>query len=157
MPKADTTPTTTGATTPASTRRQLLGGAALAALTGGAFGAAIALPDAGDAAPATFSPDAELLAACASFDALEADYRATDFASDTRSAAGVAADAERDRIATAQLLFVERMIEHQAVTPAGYIARARSLLRWKPEMAHENGDVGDVLISALLRDLVGGA
>ncbi|MGI4797840.1 MAG: hypothetical protein ACRYG8_28100, partial [Janthinobacterium lividum] len=70
-----------------------------------------------------------------------------------------AADVEQGRIAAAQLPLVDRMVEHQAVTPAGQVARARSLVTWKPELAHERfaGDVGELLVFAVLRDLVGGA
>jgi len=67
MSKATPTPITAGAIAPASTRRQVLGGAALAALIGGAFGAALVLPNPGEAFPSPVSPDADLLAACAEF------------------------------------------------------------------------------------------
>jgi len=67
MPKAIATPITASATVPASTRRQVLGGAVLAALTGGAFGAALVLPNPGEAFPSPASPDADLLALCAEF------------------------------------------------------------------------------------------
>ncbi|MGI4945584.1 MAG: hypothetical protein ACRYHQ_34315 [Janthinobacterium lividum] len=159
MPKAIMTPTTAGATAPASTRRQVLGGAALAALTGGAFGAAVVLPNPGRAVSASANPDADLLAACAEFDALEAAYRATDFAAVSYSPEAIAADAEQSRIFAAQLPLVDRMVDHRAVTRAGQVARARSLAAWKPELLGNGSaeDMGECLMSAIVRDLVQGA
>ncbi len=169
MPKATPTPITAGATAPASTRRRVLGGAVLAALTGGAFGAALVLPNPGEAfpvegirilrTPSQPSPDAALLADCAAFDTLEAAYRATDFEAATNSPEAIAAEAEQVRITVAQYPLVERMTEHQAVTLAGQVARARSLVAWKPELVGDGfaADFGECLISAILRDMVGGA
>ncbi|MGI4941842.1 MAG: hypothetical protein ACRYHQ_14990 [Janthinobacterium lividum] len=156
MPKAITTPTTAGATAPASTRRRVLGGAALAALTGGAFGAAIVLPNPGEAFPASASPDAELLAACAAFDALEGAYRATNFRAEPYTPEATAAEAEQDRITAAQRPLVARMTELRAVTHEGRVARARSLIGWWPDvMADGEGTTGECLTYATLRDLVG--
>ena len=57
----------TGRAVTAPSRRQLVGGSILAALSGAAFAGAVVLPDLGDAFPNPAGQDAELLAACAVF------------------------------------------------------------------------------------------
>jgi len=139
----------------APSRRQF-GGASLAALCGAAFGAAVVLPDPGEAFPPPASHDAELLATCARFDALERAYQRTDFTCVGGTPEDLASDAERSRIAAAQVPLVERMGEMQAFTRAGQVARARSLALWKPELLNDApGDFGEVLVAALVRDLIG--
>ena len=156
MPKATSMPTTAGANAPAPTRRHFLGGAALAALTGGAFGAAIVLPDPGEAVPVIASPDAELLAACAAFDVLEAAYRATDFNAVPHTPEAYTADAEQDRISAEQRPLVVRMTELRATTHEGRMARARSLVASWPEiMADGEGSTLECLTYAIVRDLMG--
>ncbi|MGI4944849.1 MAG: hypothetical protein ACRYHQ_30550 [Janthinobacterium lividum] len=155
MPKATHTHTTGCVVAPS--RRQL-GGATLAALCGAAFAGAVVLPDRGEAFPAVASPDAELLAACAAFDALEGAYRATDFRAEPHTPEATAAEAEQDRITAAQRPLVARMTELRAVTHEGRVARARSLIGWWPEvMADGEGTLGECLTYATLRDLVGAA
>ena len=106
--------------------RRHLGAATLAALCGAAFAGAVVLPDPGEAFTVPASPDAELLAACAAFDALEAAYRATDFRAVPYTPEAIAAEAEQDRIAAAQKPLVARMTKLRAVTQEGRMARARS-------------------------------
>lgn len=65
MPQATHTHTMGRAVAPS--RRQLVGGSLLAALTGAAFGTAVVLPHPGEAFPVPASPDADLLALCAEF------------------------------------------------------------------------------------------
>lgn len=140
----------------ASSRRQLIGGASLAALCGAAFAGAVVLPDPGEASLVAVSPDAELLAACAAFDTLEAAYHATNFRAEPYTPEADAAEAEQGRIAAAQEPFVARMTELRAVTHEGRVARARSLIGWWPEiMADGEGTTGECLTYATLRDLVG--
>lgn len=137
----------------------------LAAACGGSFGGAIMLPDPREAfadvqkgigSADTLAPDAALLAACAAFDALEADYRATDFACAPGSLEDLVNDAARDRIAAAQEPFVARMVELRATTHAGRVARVRSLVGWWPEIMKDGeGTTGDLLTHATLRDLLG--
>ncbi len=153
MPEATHTHTTGCVVAPS--RRQL-GGSILAAACGAAFAGALALPDPGEAFPAPTSPDAELLAACAAFDALEASYRATDFRTEPCTPEADAAEAEQHRITAAQEPLVARMTELRAVTHEGRVARARSLIGWWPEvMADGEGTTGECLTYATLRDLVG--
>ncbi|MGI4976253.1 MAG: hypothetical protein ACRYG6_04840 [Janthinobacterium lividum] len=140
----------------APSRRHLISGSILAALTGDAFAGAVVLPDHGEVFPPAPNPDADLLATCAAFDALERAYRATDFDCAPRTPEDLVNDAERSRIATAQNPLVERMAELRAVTRAGQIARARSLALWKPELLNdEPSDFGECLASAIVRDLIG--
>lgn len=152
MLQANHTHNTGQGTVSASSRRQLIGGASLAALCGAAFAGAVVLPDPGEAFSPSASSDAELLAACAAFDALEAAYRATDF----RAEPYTPAEAEQDRITAAQRPLVARMTELRAVTHEGRLARARSLIGWWPEiMTDGEGTTGECLTYATLRDLVG--
>ena len=157
MPQATHTPTTGRSVTLTPSRRQF-GGASLAALCGAAFAGAVVLPDPGEAFPPPANPDADLLATCARFDALERAYQRTDFTCVGGTPEDLASDAERSRIAAAQVPLVERMGEMQAFTRAGQVARARSLALWKPELLNDApGDFAEVLMAAIVRDLVGEA
>ena len=155
---APTTPAAPPATAalPFTPTRRGIGAATLAALCGGAFGAAVVLPDPSEAFPTPASPDADLLAACAAFDVLERAYRATDFGCTPYTPEDLANDAERDRISAAQWPLIERMTELRATTRAGQVARARSLALWRPELLESGpGDISECLTSAIVRDLVG--
>ena len=154
MPKATHTHTTGCVVAPS--RRQLVGGSILAAACGATFGCAVVLPNPGEAFPAPVSPDAELLAACAAFDALEAAYRATDFGAEPHTPEADAAEAEQGRITTAQRPLVTRMTDLRATTHEGRVARARSLIAsWPEVMAEGEGTTMECLTYATLRDLVG--
>ncbi len=121
-----------------------------------ASGATLAIAGTAAAAPpAAAGPDAELLKLCAAFDALERAYQATPFDCAPCSPEDQASDAERERIIRVQMPLVDRMTELRATTRAGQIARARSLVLWKPEMLEDGpGDFGECLASAIVRDLV---
>ena len=165
MPKANSTPITAGASAPASTRRQALGGAVLAALTGGAFGAAIVLPNPGEAFPVAVSPDAELIDLCAECDALQARMDAlyaVPRPSNLSNAQHVALEKARDLLeqplAEAQDPLLERICAIRATTPQGQSARARTLLGWdKDPCWTDDGCWNSQLIGAIVRDLVGEA
>ena len=107
--------------------------------------------------PVPPSPDAELLEACAAFDTLEREYLATGFGHEPGSPEDAAADAEQNRLTTAQGPLVERMCELRAVTQEGMAARARSLALWDAELLKGGtGDTGMCLTAAIVRDLLGG-
>lgn len=140
----------------AVTRRALFGTGAGLALAGSAAASPRLAKDirSGD----TLSPDAELLATCADFDALERAYQRTDFTCVGGTPEDLASDAERDRISAAQTSLVNRMGELQAFTRAGQVARGRSLALWKPELLNDApGDFAEALMAAIVRDLIGEA
>ena len=106
------------------------------------------------------NPDAELITACAAFDALERAY-VTTYATDIPEGTSewAAAEAERDRLLAAEKPFLDRMTELRAVTLEGQAARARSLVLWAPDLVSEGttGDTIGLLTHAVLRDLIGEA
>jgi hypothetical protein len=108
MPKATHTHTTGCVVTPS--RRQLLGGSILAALTGATVGAAIVLPNPSYGAEA--SPDAHLLALCAEFFRVDTSVEAVP--DDALSLVVAARDALAQRISATR-----------AVSAAGLQAKAR--------------------------------
>jgi hypothetical protein len=103
------------------------------------------------------SPDADLLAACAAFDALEREYLATGFGHEIGSPAEAVAEAEQERVSEAQRALVDRMCDLQAVTREGLAARAHSLALWDAELMKDGpGDIGECLTAAIVRDLLAG-
>ena len=137
----------------APTRRGLLGGAAVLAVAPGTVNAkemvTTTIPMA--------RPDAELLEACAAFDALERAYIAS--FDGLPEIEGPAMDAHREESAAiwdAQKPLVAMMVASQPKTLAGHAARARSLALWEDD--NPSGDVGsefvnERLLGAILRDL----
>ncbi len=103
MPKATDTLTT-------PSRRQLLGGSILAALTGATVGATIILPNPSHGAEA--SPDAHLLTLCA--EAMRLDQAAEDLHG-----------AEEHATLRQWFVVAERIATIPALTPAGMQAKAR--------------------------------
>ncbi len=165
MPKAIATPTTPGAAASASTRRRVLGGAILAALTGGAFGAAIVFPNPGEAVPAATSPDAELIRLCAECDALQAKADAlwtgnrTQVMTVAQSQAFEAArEVDQQPFLDAQDPLLECIVALRATTRQGQVARVQTLLGWdKDPIWTHDGCWNSQLIGAIVRDLVGAA
>ena len=105
-------------------------------------------------------PDAELLDACAAFDALERAYIATSGEWSAGSPEALASDAERRQIVAAQGPLVERICELRAVTRDGLVARARSLALWEgddPLGDIDGSQVNERLLGAVLRDLLAGS
>ncbi|MGI4796953.1 MAG: hypothetical protein ACRYG8_23455 [Janthinobacterium lividum] len=155
MPKAIATPTTLGAIAPASTRRRVLGGAALAALTGGAFGAAIVLPNPGEALSASASPDAGVLAACNAFIAAREHVERLERAD--------AAEDVFDAAVGIMHAALVRVSGLQATTPAGLRAKAgvcRDVLAMDEPRSGEGRFDGparrhDVLAASFLADFLG--
>ena len=108
--------------------------------------------------PVPPSPDAELLRACAAFDALERAYLATYVPGVDDGPEWDTAEVERDRLADAQEPLVDRMWKLQAVTREGQIARARSLALWDAElMKPGKAFTNDRLTQAIVRDLMAGS
>ena len=105
--------------------------------------------------PKPFHPDADLLEACAAFDALERAYIAAGGDYAFGSLEHDIAEAERARLSDAQDPLVERMCELRAVTREGQAARARSLALWDAELMKPGpGDTGTWLTAAIVRDLI---
>ncbi len=101
-------------------------------------------------------PDAELIALCAEFDRLEAEWEDTDTDAPVGDAAREAArDAHQDRLGTTQREIAERMHAIRATTAAGQAARARSLVRWAPDLMETSDTIEAMLRSAIYRDLTG--
>ncbi len=98
--------------------------------------------------------DAELLAACAAFDALEHEAMVLG------ASPGRIVDDEERRTALAGIVarqapWLERICEIRAGGPAGWQARARSLALWDREMLadYEQDYTDHRLLAALLRDM----
>ena len=95
------------------------------------------------------NPDAELLAVCAEFDALEHRRNAA-FDDDNLT------DEAHDALREEQAPLVDQMCALQAVTPEGMRARARSLVLYDPEVVERRiVYTDDRLVAAVLRDLIG--
>ncbi len=100
-------------------------------------------------------PDAELLAACAAFDALEHEAEALHLGP------GRIADDEARSQALAAIVarqepWLERMCAIRVASPVCWQARARSLALWDRDMlvGYEHGYTDQRLLAALLRDMV---
>ena len=158
MPKATYTHTTGCAVAPS--RRHLVGGSILAALSGAAFAGAVVLPDLREAAE---SPDGELIRLCAECDALQAKVDALWAGDPTRDMTASQArafertrDAAQEPFLDAQDLLLERICTLRATTRQGQISRARTLLAWDKDPAWtQGGGWSDHLLGAIVRDLVG--
>ena len=133
-----------------STRRNFL------AYTTGAAAACTVLPAAGASEAA--HPDADLLAACAAFDALERTYVASyvDYPDDGPE--WDAAEEERDWLSDAQGPLVDVICELRAFTREGQVARARSLALWDAELMKPDSPhyTNERLVQAIVRDLIEG-
>ena len=159
MPKATHTHTTGCVVAPS--RRHLISGSILAALSGAAFAGAVVLPDPGEVAD---NPDAELIGLCAECDALQArmDALYAARADHLSYAEQVALEKARDilerPLADAQDPLLERICELRATTPQGHAARARTLLGWdKDPCWTDDACWNSQLLGAIVRDLVGEA
>ena len=105
----------------------------------------------------TPSPDADLLDACAAFDALERAYIAAGGDYAPGSPEEDASEAERERLYEAQQPLVDRICDVRAVTREGQVARARSLALWDAELMKPQKDTGGWFTQAIVRDLIGEA
>ena len=129
----------------APSRRQLLGGSILAALTGASVGAAIVLPNPSHGAEA--SPDAHLLALCAEF-----------FRVDT-SVEAVPDDDALSLVMEARDTLAQRISATRAVSAAGLQAKARvgGFLMNERQPSGEPLDDVDSYGLALMRELMAGS
>ena len=152
MPKATHTHTTGCVVAPS--RRQIVGGSILAALSGAAFAGAVMLPDSDEVFPAT-NPDALLLRLCAA--AAEADRTSealVDAVRDLPLSAPIskAAWAKSHRLMESYHAALATVVRTTAHTPEGLRAKAGFLL------AHLENDGEDSEIArSLARDLLGRA
>lgn len=125
------------------------------AFTAGAAASGVALPIA--IAHAADNPDAELIALCGQFDALEQQALAL-YDGPTRIKDEDECDALHDAITDQQRPLLARLCEMRATTEAGFRARAATANLWwnvKPEPDEAYWD--ERMIMALLRDLTGKA
>lgn len=131
----------------APSRRHLVGGSILAALSGAAFGSAVMLPDPGEAAPALVSPDARLIALCAEFLRFDA------------SAEAVSDDDDLAPLIDARDALARRISATPAVSAAGLQAKARvgHFLMIERHCPGAPFDDVDTYALALLRELMAGA
>ena len=157
----DTTPGTFLAVNHPS-RRQLVGGALLAALASGAGVEGQALSEQREGLPTAEATDAELIDLCASCDALQDQVDALhvrpsdDMSIDQELAWEKARDVLVEPISDQQEILFERICEHRATTPRGHAARARTLLGWDKDLCRD-GDHhcwSEQLVGAVVRDLV---
>jgi len=110
------------------------------------------IPDAPD--------DAELIALCAQLDALEREFLATDFGAKPDTPADDHAEAERARIADAQVPIVDAICARPPQTAAGAVAVAHSLALWDGDLFRNSGPDGytnERLVAVLVRGLMGRA
>jgi len=155
MPQATHTHNTGRVVAPS--RRQLVGGSVLAALTGAAFGAAVVLPDPGEAFPKPTGEDATVLAACAAFTAASREVDRLERAD--------APDAVFNEAVDALHAALVRVSGLRTTTPAGLRAKAdvcRAVLAMDEPVAMGGRFGGtarrhDVLAASFLADFLGGA
>lgn len=139
----------------ASSRRELVGGALLAALSGAAFAAATLLPDRDDRAAVGTAPssDAGLLKLCAACDALTHQAEAL-----WKGSSRIADDNARDlallRLDEQQAPLLKQICELCPATPHGHAVRARTLLLWNkdPGWTHP-ACLDEAFAAAVVRDL----
>ena len=103
------------------------------------------------------SPDGELIALCARFDALERQIiRSHDEDGEDNDA-----EAFRRKLSERQHPLLREIVALRATTLEGSQARARSLHLWDTEIAdqgrYEDANWNDALVWALIRDLTGAA
>ena len=158
MPQACHAPTTPAAppataAVPFLPTRRRVGGAILAAACGGVFGAAVVLPDPGEADPVAASPDAELIELCAAIDALQVQADAL-YVGPGRIADEDARMEALAPIADAQHPMIERMCELRPATLQGHLVRARTYWRWDKDPPEWDSDYfNEAMQGAILRDL----
>lgn len=141
MPEATNTHTTN------PTRRAALRFGGIAAFAG-----AIGLP----AMAVATEPDAELLALCEQFDALDRKILAI-WDGAMRLEDEDEANAAKEQIMEQQEPILERILELRATTVAGFAARARTLALWAPDTMDGGGAKcawNERMTHALLRDLM---
>ncbi len=151
MPQATHTLTTPSLATPS--RRHLVGGSILAALSGAAFAGAVVLPDPGKAAPEVVGPDAELLRLCAAIDTLQVQADAL-----YTGPGRIEDDNTRDNamvpIIDAQIPLIERMCEIRPATLRGHVARAQTYWGWDKDPPDADSPYcNEAMQGAILRDL----
>ncbi len=109
--------------------------------------------------PTQDHPDAELMWLCAEIDRLEDEwlslYAKPGATQEEAIAAEDRADAARDGFFARQAPLIERIGAMTATTLEGLKARARTIVKWAPDaLGKPKMDAGELMIAALLRDLV---
>ena len=136
-------------------RRELIGGSLLAALSGAAFATAVLVPDHNDPAMTDMTPlaDTVLVELCVVCDVLQ--RQADDL---WQGATRIADDDARDlalmRIADRQVPLLKRLCELRPTTPRGHAVRARTLLLWDRDPCWTRpACLDEALAAAVVRDL----
>ena len=102
-------------------------------------------------------PDAKLLTLCARFDEIERQSQSYYRGGVNHIVDDDERDAVLEPIREPLDNLAEKMTAIRAQTPEGQIARARSLLLWAPDLVRRgDGDIGQILMHGVLRDLVKG-
>lgn len=153
MAAESTTTLGLGRAVTAPSRRQLVGGSILAALSGAAFAGAVVLPDRGEAFPASASPDTELLRLCAAIDALQVQADAL-YTGPGRIEDDNTRDNAMAPITDAQIPLIERMCEIRPATLQGHLARAQTYWGWDKDPPDADSPYcNEAMQGAILRDL----
>ncbi len=117
--------------------------------------AALALSGVAAAASVTVNPDAELLALCAEYEALECKIIAANVGSTlaTEDRIFEAMSGTRDR----QDAIVDVIVAAPPTTPAGFAAVVRLLVIWNPDLLKDKStqDTSERLTQALCRGIAG--
>lgn len=136
-----------------STRRGILGTAAALAAAPPGMPDNVVLPPVAD-----HHADAELVAVCARFDAIERHIN-SHYSGGSRK---IEDDEERDAVLApfqeAQAPLLEHIVELRATTLDGFLARARTLALWDAQAIRQIGPenyLNERLLAALLRDMAG--
>lgn len=139
----------------ACSRRELIGGTLLAALSGAAFAAAVLIPDRDGRAmtDSARSADAGLLELCAACDALTHRAEAL-WQGATRIDDDDARDLALMRLDERQAPLLEQLCELHPATSRGHAARARTLLLWDRDPCWTRpACLDETLAAAVVRDL----
>lgn len=100
----------------------------------------------------TLNPDAELIEVCRQVDALEDELVAS---SSKTIAEERANDLIKDPIRQRQHLLIEELsCNLTSTTLEGHQARARTIVKWAPDLIGTPDDFVDMMVSALLQDLI---
>ena len=136
-------------------RRELIGGSLLAALSGVAFATAVLVPDHDDPAMTDMTPSADvvLIELCVACDVLQQQADAL-WQGATRIADDDVRDLALTDIAKSQVPLLEQLCELRPTTPRGHAVRARTLLLWDKDPCWTRpACMDEALAAAVVRDL----
>jgi hypothetical protein len=96
-------------------------------------------------------PDAELIRLCTEIDRIEDQWLST------LPVGGDIPDTVAAGISAQQEPLIEQICDMTASTLNGMRARARTIVKWAPDLVSMSHDAADDMVAALLRDLIGEA